>query len=87
MAEQIGVHFTNVGIFLLNDDTGALVEAIARQHMNTAERINTEILRRWLQGSGRQPVVWRTLIGSLNQAGLPLLAENIEKRLRKTGKE
>ena len=85
VVEQIGVHFTTFGILILNDDTGAVVEAVARQHMLNAEHVNMEILKRWLQGSGRQPVVWRTLVKCLEEAGLKRLAETIEERLTTTG--
>eukprot|EP00731_Ephydatia_muelleri_P006436 Em0003g684a len=84
VAEQIGVYFTTFGILLLNDDTGAVVQAIARQHMLNAEQINMEIFRRWLQGSGRRPVVWQTLVECLDQAGLKRLAEIIQARLERS---
>lgn len=79
--EQIGTHHSSFGIMLLNDGSGAVTSAIATQHHYNAVAINREILTRWLQGAGRQPVTWSTLIGVLKDVELRVLAQSIERNL------
>ena len=78
VVEQIGTHYSSLGPFLLNDDTGAITKAIESQYKLDAFSINHEILSRWLQGKGKTPVSWRTLIDTLKTIKLSTLAENIE---------
>ena len=78
MAELVGTKYSKLGIFLLNDDTGAIVEALERQHLLNVEEINTAIFRKWLQGMGAQPSAWSTLIDVLRKIGLGTLADDIE---------
>lgn len=79
--EQIGTHHSSFGIMLLNDGTGAVTSAIATEHHYNAAAINREILTRWLQGAGRQPVTWSTLITVLRDVELRVLAQSIERNL------
>eukprot|EP00731_Ephydatia_muelleri_P005504 Em0002g1680a len=76
--QRIGVNYSTFGIFLLNDDNGTLVDALKSQHLLNAENITTAILQRWLEGKGKTPVSWATLIGALRQATLNTLADQIE---------
>jgi len=78
VVEQIGTHYSSLGPFLLNDNTGAITKAIESQYKLDAFSINHEILSRWLQGKGKTPVSWRTLIDTLKTIKLSTLAENIE---------
>ena len=48
------------------------------RYLNDSEQINMEILRRWLEGTGRKPVSWRTLVQCLRDIGNIALAEEIE---------
>ena len=70
--QQIGSHYSTLGPLLLNDDVGAVTSAIASEHQQNAEAINQEILTRWLQGQGKQPVTWSTLIDVLKDVQLRL---------------
>ena len=70
--------YSKLGILLLKDDTGAIVEALERQHLLNVEEINMAIFRKWLQGTGAQPVAWSTLIDVLRKIGLGTLADDIE---------
>ena len=74
---EIGAKYTTFGILLLNDQTGARITAIAREHTNDAEQINIVVLQEWLQGKGKKPVTWHTLIEVLKDAGLSELAKDI----------
>ena len=38
----------------------------------------TEILKEWLNGSGKQPVTWEILIETLDDCNLVTLAEDIK---------
>ena len=74
--ERIGTQYKTFGIFLLNDDNGAKVEAIAKEE-GESKQINIKILSKWLQGEGMQPPTWSTIIEALKKSNLAVLAENI----------
>ena len=78
--DQIGIHYWELGVFLLNDDTGAVTQAIIDQYREDATKINREILQRWIQGRGKLPVEWATLIEVLKDVGLTELAREIETK-------
>jgi len=62
---DIAAENNNLGLALR---FGAPVLAAIQQGANfQPEPACREILRRWLQGSGRQPVTWKTLIKALNE--------------------
>ena len=82
MAALVGTAYSKMGVFLLKDDTGAVVQALELEHMRDAEKINMAIFSRWLQGKGAQPVAWSTLIGVLRKIGLCVLAGDIEGGLK-----
>ena len=81
LAKEIGTNYSQLGIFLLEDDNGEQVSAIEQECMRNAEKINMRIFQLWLNGSGRQPVTWTTLISVLRDVELVMLAENIEKNI------
>ena len=83
MAVLVGTAYSKMGVFLLKDDTGAVVQALEHEHVRDAEKINMAIFSRWLQGKGAQPVAWSTLIGVLRKIGLCVLADDIEGGLKK----
>ena len=76
--EQIGIHYWDLGVQLLNDTTGAVTQAIIKQYHHDATEINREILQRWIQGKGKSPVEWATLVEVLKDIGLSELACEIE---------
>ena len=76
--QEIGIKYHDFGVFLLEDDTGARIHALAHKHMNDAEQINMEVLRHWITGRGKHPVTWRTLTEVLHDIELRTLAEEIE---------
>jgi len=77
-AQEIGSQYTNFGIQLLEDETGAKIAAITDKHKGNAELINIEILQEWVSGRGKKPVSWRTLIEVLGDTGLSVLADDVE---------
>ena len=77
---QIGTTYRMLGTMLLNDDTGAVTDEIERFKQKASD-INYEILRRWLQGGGKSPITWMTLVKVLKQIQLKELARKIENSL------
>ena len=80
--QRIGTHHTVFGIFLLNDKNGVIIAAIAQQRMGNAYQINQEVLMKWLQGQGRHPVSWKTLVDVLKSINLNVLAADIGDSLQ-----
>lgn len=78
--QQIGGAYSRFGALLLNDDSGAITEAIIKQHKSDICEINTEILKKWLQGQGKKPVTWSTLIEVLKDIKLSELAKAIKEK-------
>ena len=75
---EIGSNYSQFGIFLLNDPHGTKVSNIEDKHRRDAVQINTEILREWATGRGKNPVTWETLTEVLHNIGLGTLASEIE---------
>lgn len=83
--EQIGTHYNDFGILLLNDGTGAVTAYIAQENQNKVVATNRDILTRWIAGEGKEPVNWSTLINVLKDVGLRVLAQTIKKDLTTSG--
>ena len=79
--EEIGTHYSVLGPLLLQDDNGAVTDAIKEQYKLDASRINQEIMKRWLQGKGMKPVDWSTFVSVLNKISLSTLANRIKESL------
>lgn len=79
--KQIGRQYSTLGPLLLCDDMGAVTSAIVSQCQRDADEINREILTRWLQGRGKLPVTWSTLIDVLRDMELSELAQVIQEAL------
>ena len=54
--EGIGMHYHQLGPLLLKDGDGSVTDAFIDQYHLNAARINHEILKRWLGGTGLKPV-------------------------------
>ena len=63
---EIGTKYARFGTLLLEDANGTRVSNMEHQYQRDPERINTEIFREWLNGKGKQPVTWATLIEVLH---------------------
>ena len=48
-----------------------------RKNMKNSEEINVEILQEWVEGRGKQPVTWDTLVDVLCDTQLTELATEI----------
>ena len=74
--ERVGTKYQEFGIFLLNDIHGNRVESLKHQHMGDPSRITMGILQEWLEGRGL-PVSWQTLIQTLRNVNLNVLADEV----------
>ena len=70
VVQKVGARYEKFGIALLNDADEGIVKALEYQFQRDCASINTEILRRWLQGSGLCPVNWSTLVNALEGIGM-----------------
>ncbi len=75
--ELIGTKYSDFGTTLL-DCSAAAISALEKQYQHDALSINHEIFSRWLQGEGKQPVTWATLVGVLRDIGMNSLADDIK---------
>ena len=80
--KHIGTLYNDLGILLLDDKAGTVTKAIEKQCHHVVYDINLQILRQWIQGEGRQPVQWSTLIDVLKKIELSVLAKKIEDNLQ-----
>ena len=78
LAKKIGADYMTFGILLLDDETGEQIAAIENEYKCNADRINLRVLQLWVQGKGRQPVTWATLVAVLQDTGLVKLANDVE---------
>ena len=67
--QEIETRYRAFGVKLLNDETGAITDAIAQQCWMNAYKITIDVLARWLRGQGRHPVTWVTLVEVMKTIG------------------
>ena len=77
IAKEIGVEYKHFGTLLLEDENGQKVTSMETKHHYDPYKINTLILEEWLNGKGKQPVTWATLIKVLCDTELTTLANEI----------
>ena len=80
LANEIGERYHVFGHSLLCDDEGTETRKIEASFESAVE-INNEIFGCWLQGRGRQPVEWDTIIATLRDISMDDLASHIEHNL------
>ena len=78
LAIEIGPEYEKFGTLLLEDKMGNKVNSIVKSKHYIPVDITVEILKQWLQGKGRKPVTWQTLVKCLRDTNLNVLADNIE---------
>ena len=67
---------------LLDDTTGEVTQAIIEHQHEDATKINLQIFQKWIQGKGKLPVEWSTLIEVLKDVRLSELAIEMEQTLK-----
>ena len=80
---EVGPDYEKFGTLLLEDNKGNKVDSIAKSKHYIPVNITVEILKQWLQGKGRKPVTWQTLVKCLRDTNLNALADDIESPLSK----
>ena len=79
---RVGPKITSFGSFLLQDTLGNKMTIIRMRFQGDPEDMAMEVLREWLAGKGVE-VSWDSLIATLNNSKLPLMAEQIRMALDK----
>ena len=75
--QTVGGAAHDFGVFLLKDSQGHRVRNIQGKHNGDNEAVVKEILHLWLEGQGKT-VTWRSLIDTLTDLNLTVLAREIE---------
>ena len=83
IAREIGPDYEKFGTLLLEDKNGVEVKNIKLYKRDHPVHITVEILHEWLQGKGRMPVTWQTLVECLRDIDLNVLADKIDHSLSK----
>ena len=81
LVEKIAVKYCDFGTLLLEDDCGDQVGVLEQEFRGKPLAITRQILILWLQGKGRQPTSWATLVAVLLDIGLRKLATDIATHL------
>ena len=79
--QRVGANYSTFGIFLLNDTVGSQVECLEEECHNKADKVVRKILQEWLEGRGLEPVTRETLIKTLRDSDLSVLADEVQQRL------
>ena len=77
--QEIGVAYSKLGIFLLNDKNGIKIAALQREHHQNAEDITMAIFQTWFCEGTEKSITWNTLVTALRNASLNSLADKIAK--------
>ena len=72
-----GQDYIKFGHLILEDASGNKVSSIEKSKRGNSEDTVVEIFRQWLQGKGREPGTWQTLVKCLQDSGLNALADCI----------
>ena len=79
--EKVGPHYKTFGTFLLQDDTGSVVQSITMSCHYQTNDVVIDILKKWLQMEPT-PVTWGNFIKILIDCGLKQQAEYVQRNLR-----
>ena len=78
--KSIAAQWKTVGIHMDFDPTGHTIDLIGADHPLNHVACCTEMMQKWLGGSGRQqPANWATLVRVLKNAGFSSLAGDVEQ--------
>ena len=76
---EIGENYYKLGLLLLEDDYGNKTDAIVAAHRDDLEMITIKIFQKWINGDGKTPATWATLIQVLKDLKMNRLCRDIEK--------
>jgi hypothetical protein len=78
---EIGSKYQNFGAQLLQEHTLAHINDLEHRYQRNGEEINRRILHEWLEGRGRKPTTWATLVSVLLDIEMGELAAKLEEFL------
>ena len=83
IVERVAAQFQKVA-YALDFQPGVCDAVLATVH-NSYERACQMIFQKWLNGEGRKPVIWATLIQALEHADFKQLARELKNTVRRDG--
>ncbi len=83
--KTIAPHWNKFGIYFDFDETGLTLDCIAKKHSFNPIDCCTQMMKEWLEGRGRQPATWATLIDLLKDAEMNDFAQQLEETLQQRG--
>lgn len=81
LPREIGCKYHIFGSLLLLEKTAAHIEDLEHQCQRNGEEINLHVLQEWLEGRGRKPTTWATLLNVLRDIEMGELAATLERCL------
>ena len=69
--------YADLGMHLLEDHNCDIVEALEKQLHHDPEKIVKAVYKKWIEGTGRKPATWQTLVTVLRKIELNTLADEI----------
>ena len=82
IVQRCASHYSQLGIFLLNDDDGSKIKRIELTKHYRPEAIMNEIFQEWIASGDHS---WRVLIEQLKMCNLNTLAKDVRDSLRHNG--
>ena len=79
--QRTSTRYTKLAMYLLDDDNCEIVDCLKEKCRGDPEEIVTAVYKKWINGTGRKPVTWLTLVDVLRDIELTSLAEEIETAL------
>lgn len=80
LPSRVAPEINAFGTFLLQDNLGDKMAVIKKRVQEDPEEMAMEVLREWLAGKGVE-VSWDSLISTLRNSKLPLMAQQIQMAL------
>ena len=75
---QCSSKYYDIGVFLLNDNNADMVKSLETEHQRNADRIMKEVFKSWIDGAGKKPTTWNTIIAVLRNVELGTLADMLQ---------
>ena len=79
--QQCSSKYYNIGVFLLSDFNAHIVQSLVMEHKNVNEDIMKAVFKKWIDGTGKTPISWNTLIKVLRQVELGTLADELQNAM------
>ena len=79
--QKTGTSYEKLGMFLLEDDNGDIVDSLKEACHHDPIQITTAVYKKWISGTGMKPVTWQTLVGVLRDIELNRVADDINSTI------